>query len=165
MKRNFLLPRCFKTIGWVLVGFTTLWFVLALFYESLNFDFNMISLYGGMSISSSGSEIGESASPWFTITGTTFLTTLFPLLLLTGLMFIAFSRNRIEDEYVSKIRESSFVWAMFVGYVIIVLGVLLVYGLLYIYLMLYIIYVFLILFICKFNYEMWKLKKSASYEE
>ena len=54
---------------------------------------------------------------------------------------------------------------MLVGYVIIALLTLLVFGFEYLIVMMYDIYIFLILFICKFHYEIYRLKKTMRDEE
>ena len=102
---------------------------------------------------------------FFTISETSFDTTLLPIIIVIGLSFIAFSKNKNEDEYISKIREQSLVWSMIVGYFIFILFTLFIYGTPYIGVVVYDIYIFLILFVCKFNFELYSLKKSLKNEE
>ncbi|MCK9163542.1 MAG: hypothetical protein WCR29_01740 [Bacteroidales bacterium] len=104
-------------------------------------------------------------STFFKMAETSFNTTLFPIIVVIALSFIAFSKNKNEDEYISKIREQSLVWSMIVGYFIFILLTLFLYGTVYITVVMYDIYIFLILFVCKFNFELYRLKKSLRNEE
>ena len=70
-----------------------------------------------------------------------------------------------EDEYITQIRESSFVSAMLIGSLLLILMTLLLYGFAYLWFSLYDVYIFLILFICIFDYRMYKLKKSTRDEK
>lgn len=159
MKKTYLLPNCFKTIGRVLVGLCALWLALGAFTNlDLDFDYRTLSLFGNSWI---GNIERESTSPWFCTTSTSFGLTIFPVLLFVGLIFIAFSRNKIEDELIGRIREQSFVWAMLVGTLVVVIATLLLYGFAYMYFAFYDAHLFLVLFLLKFDYEIYKLKKSV----
>lgn len=166
MKKSYLLPRSFKKVGMVLAVCCLIWFVVnCLTDEAVDFNFKTFALIGDIPFSNSSENIPQSSSLFFKIVETSFSMTIFPVLMLTALVFIAFSRNKTEDEYIMKIREQSFVWAVLVGYVIIALLTLLVFGFEYLIVMLYDIYIFLILFICKFHYEIYRLKKTMRDEE
>ena len=128
----------------------------------LDFDYQTVSLYGYAPFS--GEETCNS-NPWFCKTKTSFLTTIFPIIFFIGLIFISFSRNKVEDEYITQIRESSFVSAMLIGSLLLILMTLLLYGFAYLWFSLYDVYIFLILFICIFDYRMYKLKKSTRDEK
>lgn len=159
MKKTYLLPNCFKTVGRVLVGLCALWLALGAFTPlDLNFEYRTLSLFGAFEF---GNVESEAASPWFCTTSTSFGLTIFPVLLFVGLIFIAFSRNKIEDELIGRIREQSFVWAMLVGTLVVVAATLLLYGFAYLYFTFYDAHLFLVLFLLKFDYEIYKLKKSV----
>ena len=48
-----------------------------------------------------------------------------------GLLLIAFSKVRVEDEYVSKIRLESLQWAIYFNFVLLILATIFVHGMLY----------------------------------
>lgn len=152
MKKTYLLPTYFRKIGLVL---TVL--VLLCYCFDLDCSYHTYSLFGD------SSDIFN--AKWFCKTKTSLVTTVYPVLLIIGLSFIAFSRNKVEDEYIVKIREQAFVWSMFVDYVFVILITLFIYGPMYISLSLYDIYIFLVVFICRFNYKMYKFKKTYRNEE
>lgn len=45
-----------------------------------------------------------------------------------GFLFVAFSKEKHEDEYISKVREDSLVWGFYVNIIYFLLGIWLVYG-------------------------------------
>lgn len=163
MKKKYLLPRCFKPIGRVLTALCVVYLVVVWTTDlDLDFEYQTISLFGCIPFLDGQSSDGN---PWFCTTKTSFQTTLFPIIFFIGLIFTSFSRNKVEDEYITQIRERSFVSAMLVGSLLLILTTLLLYGFAYLWFSLYDVYVFLILFICIFDYRMYKLKKSARDEK
>lgn len=165
MKKMYLSPRCFKKVGMMLAVCCLVWFVMYCITDSVDFSFKTFALLGGDVPIHAIGENTHADSLFCNMAKTSFSMTIFPILMLTALVFIAFSKNKIEDEYILKIRERSFVWAMLAGYVVIALLTLLVLGFAYIMVLMYDMYIFLILFICKFHYEVYKLKKTMQDEE
>jgi len=165
MKKSYLFPTYFKKIGWIITLSVLLYILISIIFD-LEWDFNfyMPAIYYDGEISTSLFAKSNN-SGFFKIAETSFLTTLFPIIIVIGLSFIAFSKNKNEDEYISKIREQSLVWSMIVGYFIFILFTLFIYGIPYIGVLVYDIYIFLILFVCKFNFELYRLKKSLKNEE
>ncbi|MDR1006792.1 MAG: hypothetical protein LBL74_08035 [Bacteroidales bacterium] len=159
MKKTYLFPTCFQMIGWLItLPSLALVFLPDMLGIDLNFDFKMPALlYGAV--------LNENAGGWFVMADTSFATTILPVLLIVGLCFIAFAKRRYEDEYVSKIREQSLVWSILTGCAVFVLLTLFVYGMSYLLVLYFITALFLIIFVCKFNYELYKLKKANRNEE
>lgn len=165
MKKSYLFPTYFKKIGWIITLSVLLYIIISIIFD-VNWDFNfyMPAIYAEMDLSSLFGNTPKETE-FFTIAKTSFETTLLPIIIVIGLSFIAFSKNKNEDEYISKIREQSLVWSMIVGYFIFILFTLFLYGTVYITVVVYDIYIFLILFVCKFNFELYRLKKSLKNEE
>ena len=109
MKKTFLFPTCFRKIGWIISIVTLLYFVIGVIFFADKFDFNfkMPAIVGLEKIYNLIPE-----KDYFVLAKTSFMATLFPVLMIIGFVFIAFSRERNEDEYVSKIRERSLVWSV-----------------------------------------------------
>jgi small-conductance mechanosensitive channel len=157
MKRSYLFPNNFKKIGYAIaIPFALILILHICKVPYLNFDFKTFGI-----ISTSG--IMEDV--WFTATSTDFQATIVPVILIIGLLFIAFSKEKIEDEMIEKIREQSLVWAVIINSIILVLAILLIYGLPYLYLLIIQIFSVLILFIAKFNVELYRFKKVTKDEE
>lgn len=87
------------------------------------------------------------------------------ILVIVGSLLVAFSREKDEDELITKIRLESLVWATYWNYGILVLSFLLVYDISFYWVMIFNMFTILFLFIAKFNLKLWSLRKSAVYEE
>ena len=139
MKTNsYLLPTYFKAIGWFMfvVGALTLSIYL--------FRGRVLDLLEGSSITTASTVRG----------------------LLIGLLFIAFSREKIEDEYITKVRSDSLIWAVIVNTAILIVLSLFVFGGLWSsYISFLNLYTVLVLFIIKFNFALSHLKKQSGNEE
>lgn len=139
MKTNFLLPQTFNKIGWILF---TAGMVGGLFY--LIFDgcewmvaqtFNMVE--------------------WRWIKNGIF-DEIISILLITGGLMAGFSKEKIEDEYIMKIRMESLTWAIYCHYLILLVATLLVFDLSFLTIM--IVNMFTILIIFNFRFQ-WMLRK------
>ena len=87
------------------------------------------------------------------------------ILVIVGSLLVAFSREKDEDELITKIRLESLVWATYWNYGILVLSFLLVYDISFYWVMVFNMFTILLLFILKFNSKLWSLRKSAVHEE
>jgi TctA family transporter len=191
MKKSYLFPNCFKKIGYaIFIPFALILILNTCNVPCLNFDFKMpgILSYEGASVTinseggvelnlthqiekgegdnvmvSTTFETGENA--WFTTASTDFQATIVPVILIIALLLIAFSKEKIEDEMIVKIREQSLVWAVIVNFIILIIGILLIYGVPYLHFLSLQIFLVLILFIAKFNFELSRLKKVTRNEE
>ena len=190
MKKSYLFPNYFKKIGYAMViPFALILILNTCKVPYLNFDFKTLGLisYKGASVAltSEGVEINlqhsiengeddnvmihttfETGEPaLFTSAKTDFQATIVPVILIISLLFIAFSKEKIEDEMIVKIREQSLVWAVMANFIILIFGILLIYGLPYLHFLTLQIFLILILFIAKFNFELFRLKKVTKNEE
>lgn len=188
MKKSYLFPNYFKKIGYAIV---IPFFLILILHQCkvpyLNFDFKTFGIitYKGVSITSETVNVdlthtlekGEGdnvniqttfepgENTWFTSAITSFQATIVPIMLIIGLLLIAFSKEKIEDEMIVKIREQSLVWSVIVNFMILIFGILLIFGLPYLHFLSFQIFFVLILFIAKFNFELYRLKKATKDEE
>ena len=88
---------------------------------------------------------------------------LFILLIISGLVY-AFSKEKTEDEMVSKIRLDSLVWATYFNYIIILLCYMFLYGFAFLNVMMVALFSHLLFFIIRFRWMMYKQNK-LSYDE
>ena len=152
MKNSYLFPAYFKKIGWSMFPFMLAFSIYVLYIKNgLNWDVSMWtfvsdSKWFGTSVQDISDEIA--------FTGMT-----------VSLLFIAFAKRKDEDEYISRIRLESLVWAVIANYAILTAATWLVYGFPYFNVMLYNMFTILILFIVKFQLALYKLKKSMRNEE
>lgn len=151
METKLLLPNYYKRIGLVvLLVSTALWIYVALsgndqFIPETNF-FAVVN----------GDAMGK--SKYFNMDKLNLTYTLIGALFISGSLLIAFAREKTEDEYIMKLRLSSFQWAVLVNYVLLLLMFLFVYGLDFITVMIYNMFTTIILFMVRFNYLLLKNK-------
>lgn len=86
------------------------------------------------------------------------------LFIVSGLIF-AFSKEKIEDEMVAKIRLESLVWATYLNYGILAFCILFIYGLPFLNVMMYNMFTLLIFFIIRFHWMLYKTAKLTTDEE
>lgn len=118
-------------------------------YEfALNFTFKMPSLTDS-----------------FKMVETDFSSTILPIVALIAFNFVAFSKEKDEDEYIGKLREGSFVFSVFVSSVLFVMSTLLIFSLDYLWVVYLDYFVFLLIFALKFQFGLFKFRKENKDEE
>ena len=80
--------------------------------------------------------------------------------LLVSLLFIALSKEKVEDEMILQIRFQSMLHALWITSLCFVLETLFLFGFAYAYSLWATLYIFLLFFILKFRYELYQLKKA-----
>ena len=87
------------------------------------------------------------------------------ILIILSSLLVAFSKEKSEDEYISKIRLESLVWAVYINYAILLISFLFIFELSFLWVMIFNMFTILLFFIIRFNWQISNLKKSARYEE
>ena len=120
MKLNYLFPNKFKKIGWfILIPSAILGFVTLIFnYEPSFLEFNLPAIF-----------ISElfSNTKLFGMVTNNILNEIIGILIIISSLLVAFSKEESEDEYISKIRLESLVWAVYINYGILLLSFLIIY--------------------------------------
>lgn len=156
MKTNYLLPNKFKTIGWILfiIGIIGGIFIYLSDYESDALTVNVLSVYNESFL---GSEKG-----FFQIIENSILDELIALAIIVGGLLVGFSKEKVEDEFIYKLRKDSLVWAIIFNYSVLILTIIFVYDLAFFDVLVFNMFTPLLFFIFRFNF----LKhKSLSHEE
>ena len=78
------------------------------------------------------------------------------LTILLGLVFLAFSKERIENNYVLEIRLRSLYYSIFINFIILTLSFLFIYGISFVHILILNMYIPLVLFIIFFKYKLYK---------
>ncbi|PIV95247.1 MAG: hypothetical protein COZ74_05025 [Flavobacteriaceae bacterium CG_4_8_14_3_um_filter_31_8] len=160
MKLNFLFPNKFKKIGWfilipsAIIGLVTLIYE----YEPSFLDFNVPAIFIDEITLSDNKQL-------FGMVNNNVLNEILGILIIISSLFVAFSKEKLEDEYISKIRLESLVWAVYVNYGILLFSFLFIYDFSFLWVMIFNMFTVLLFFIIRFNWQISKLKKSAYYEE
>ena len=151
MNSRFLLPHKYRLTGWIiLIPF------LILGILSVHLDYEIPWLGVRVSIPGSFGEGFFQDSDYENFTNE-----VAALGVLIGLLFIAFSREKIEDEYIAKLRLDSLLVAVLGNYLLLFLAIVLLYGFNFFYALVYNMYTVLILFIARFHW----VKRGLKHEE
>jgi hypothetical protein len=163
MKRQYLFPAKCQKIGWVLMILAAVYFIINAILQNLysidiDFDIKMPALFGLFPFDKGGER-------WFTIANTNISLTISPVVFILGGLLVGFSKEKQEDELIVALRERSLVWAMIVGYFVLIFLYLFIYGYAFLYVMRFIVDLFLILYIIKFKIELYRLKRQYKDEK
>ncbi len=158
MKTKLLLPHKFKKPGWILLIPTTL-FGLYIIFSDFEFDFlntRVFTLYSDVIL-------GESVKMGFVKTNLTLTVT--GIIFIISAFFVAFSREETEDEFIARIRLESLLWATYINYGILLFCFLFFYDFGFFYVMIFNMFTILLIFIIRFQYLLYRAKKSLSHEK
>jgi hypothetical protein len=160
MKTKLLLPNQFKKPGWILLVPSALigMFIIITGYE---FDFlntRVFTIYSDPKLSS-----GESVL--FGLINENLTNTVVGVLFLIGALFVAFSREKTEDEFIARIRLESLLWATYINYGILLFCFLFFYEFEFLYVMIFNMFTILVIFIIRYYYMLYKAKKLLSHEK
>lgn len=139
MKATNLLPYRLKRLGWIILLPALLLGVMVLY-----FDFEI----PGLEVVIPYSEAIFSGKPF----PNNLTDEMVSIIVMISLILIAFSEERMEDEWVSKIRLESLQWSVYANYVLLILAIVLVYDMYFFQALIYNMYTILIFFILRFNY-------------
>ena len=159
MKLNFLFPSKFKRIGWfTLIPSAIIGLLILIYeYEPSFLDFNVPAIFVD--------ELFSVNRKTFRMVANNILNEILGVLIIISTFLVAFSKEKSEDEYISKIRFESLAWAVYFNYAILILTLLFIYDFAFLWVMVFNMFTVLLFFIVRFNWQIYKLKKSASYEE
>jgi len=141
-----LFPHHFKKIGWFIFIPSLIMGILSL---TNIFTFPEISL---PVFYNSGFPLSNEESGLFTKTEIDLFPNLFGILIIIGGILIGFSKEKIEDEYISGLRLKSVFWSLTVTYSLILILFLTVFGSAFFTVMILIIFLPLVLYVFRFNY-------------
>lgn len=144
MKKNYLFPTTFRKIGWCLFVPFVIMGLICLFNAN-DESWLKVSVF--------------SVIPWGVIKNSLF-DEISVIGLAISLLFIAFSREKDEDECIASIRSSSLIWATIAGYLLLIVCTMLIYDLPYLNFVFIDLFMILILFITKYNIELYKFRRS-----
>lgn len=150
MKTTYLLSHKYKIPGWILltVGLVSGVLVLASGYESNFLETKVFALW------SDPISIGQSTDTnrqFFQIIENSIVDELSALAIIIGGLFVGFSKEKIEDEFIYKLRKDSLVWAIIFNYIVLALTIIFVYELSFFNILVYNMFTPLLFFIIRFN--------------
>ena len=152
MNTKFLFPNKFKMLGWIMfLPASLLGLALAIFqFEWPFLDVKVFAILAD-------ELLGESQH--FSIIENNILDEIIGVFVILGAIFIAFSKEKYEDEYIAKIRFESLVWATYVNYAILLFALIFIYEFDFFWVMVYNMFTILIFFIIRFYWLLHRSKK------
>jgi small-conductance mechanosensitive channel len=158
MTPRLLLPNRYKLIGWI-VTIPSFLLMLAVLHGDFAFEF--------LTYSSGADDIQKlfSAGTLFSLPSNNFTDELGGILLITGLLLIAFSKEKDEDERIATLRLESLLWAVLINSILLILAMIFLYNGLFLQAIAYNICTTLILFIIRFNLKLYTEKRNAKTSE
>jgi hypothetical protein len=152
MKTHYLFPNKYKAVGYVLftIGLITgciIWF------GQIEIDSMLKTKVFAIF---SDEFMGE--SQFFTFVENGILDELISVFIIIGGLLAAFSKQKDEDEFISKIRLESLVWSVYVNYGILLLAVLFVYGISFFHVLVFNMFTLIVFFLIRFNLKLRQIK-------
>jgi hypothetical protein len=159
MKTNYLFPNSFKKSSGILFVISLLGIILI---PIINKDGNVIQLQSNVFALLYDEGIKTRSMSW--IKDDIFPELIGIILILSGLVF-AFSKEKMEDEMISKIRVESLVWATYINYAVLLFCIIFIYGLSFFSVMVYNMFTLILFFIIRFHWMLYKNDKIYNHEE
>ena len=145
MKSRLLLPSKYKKWGLILFFPSLVLGILVKFFD-FAFDFLTIQFKSTNSIFE---ENRINLTDEFALTG-----------IIVSLLFLAFAKEKNEDEFIYRSRLESWQWSVLINYGLLIIATWLVHGLAYIDVMMYNMLTVLIIFIVRFHLVLFRSSKS-----
>lgn len=156
MSNSLLFPNKYKKIGWFLLVPA---FFAGMYLSFYDFELRWID---GKMISIFPTFFNDN---YFSVIKVDFTNTIVGALFIIGGLLVGFSKEKNEDEFISNIRLSSLLWAVFVNYVLLLIGFIFIYETAFLNIMTYNMFTVLIIFIVRFNFILYKNSKSLTNAE
>lgn len=147
MKTNYLLPNKYKTLGWILfiIGIISGIFLYAFEYETDLLTTKVLSIYNNDILT-------KNSNGFFKILENSILDEIIAISIIVGGLIIVFSKEKIEDEFIYKLRTESLIWAVIFNYVVLVFAILFIYGLTFFDVIVFNMFTPIIFFVFRFNF-------------
>lgn len=156
MQTNYLLPNKLKPIGWVLfiIGLIAGILLFLNDYEYSGLKINVVSIHH--------EDVFDDSFSFFKIIENSIADELASIAIIIGGLIIALSKEKVEDEFILKLRTDSLVWALIFNYIILLIAIVFIYEVSFLNILVFNMFTPLLFFIIRFNF----LKiKSRSHEE
>lgn len=158
MMTAYLFPNRVKVFGWLLLIPSLLALVIIVITKH-EIESNLVtSVFAIVE-----TPIFESTKYW-TVIQNSIADELLIIAMICGGILVGFSRTKDEDEYISKIRFESLIWAMYFNFTLMILTTVFFYGFVYFYVLTANVFSMLLFFIIRFHIKLYQLK-NADYDE
>jgi hypothetical protein len=141
MKASNLLPYYVRRFGWIALFPSVLLGIMVMYFEFEIPGFEIMIPYNDGLFNEGPSNNNLTNE-------------LVSLLVLASLFLISFSEEKVEDEWVSKVRLESLQWAVYANYGLLIVAILFVYDVHFFEALVYNMYTIMVFFIVRFNYAL-----------
>jgi hypothetical protein len=147
MDTKFLFPHRYRLVGCILAIPSAVIMILSMYWE---FSFPFLHYSSGKSTQGIFSEYFL-----YQITDHNFTGEVASILVIVGLLMVAFSREREEDERTMKLRLESLLWAVYVNAALILAAIVFVYGTMFLAVLVYNTCATLLIFIVRYRWVLY----------
>ncbi len=154
MKTSYLLPHKFRSVGW---SFFIVGLLAGIIFYIIRDDFDDVLTTNVLSIYKGDSLFGGDAG-FFKIIKNGILDDILALLIIIGGLFIGFSKEKEEDEFIYKLRKDSLVWAIIFNYIVLIFTIIFVYDFTFFHVLVFNMFTPLIFYIFRFTFLKFKAK-------
>jgi len=159
MKTHFLFSNSVKKIGWLLfVPSTALTILFSIVGTNIDSYLNVTTF--ALYQEAIGQEPG-----FFTMIENSISDEILTFGMIIGGIFVGFSKLKNEDEYISKIRYESLVWATYLNYGLILFFTAFIFGMPYLNVLFYNMFTLILFFIIRFHYKIYQLNRASANDE
>lgn len=155
MKVNYLFPSKFKWPAGILFY---LLLALGLFVEASDFRPDVFNITLPALLRFTDTPMGK-------VVNNNFLNELIGLMAIFSGLVYAFSREKVEDEFVKSIRANALIWAVYTNYILLALFMLLLYDFAFFWAMMLNMFTIIIVFSLRFHWLLYRSNKEGVYEE
>ncbi|MFT4611435.1 MAG: hypothetical protein ACJA1H_000902 [Glaciecola sp.] len=146
MKSNYLLSNKFKIPGWLLLcaGLITGLLLMIMEFDSDILSLSVLAFYNSDSLFSSN-------NGFFVIITNGVFDEIIALCIIVGGLLVGFSEEKIEDEFIYKLRKDSLVWAIIFNYIVLMFAIIFIYEFTFFNILVFNMFTPLLFFIIRFN--------------
>ena len=137
MQTKWLFPHSYRLIGWVIL-LPTIALGLAVLYGDFQWSFLTLPI---ITMEFPGGKIPVNLTDELAALG-----------VIGGLLLIAFSREKVEDEMINQLRLEALQWSVYANYLILSILIVAVHGTDFMMVMLYNMFTILLVFIARFRW-------------
>lgn len=151
MKTNYLISNKFKIPGWILLiaGLIAGVFLITSEFESDLLEVNVLAIFNGDSLFSDN-------EGFFKIIENSIVDEIIALCIIIGGLMVGFSKEKVEDEFIYKLRKDSLVWAIIFNYIVLIIMIVFIYEFTFFNVLVYNMFTPLLVFIIRFNFLKFK---------
>ena len=152
MKTKWLFPHSFRLIGWIIFVPSTI-LGLASLYADVEINWLTAKALGKSITVAFGNSISH------LVDNQNLTDEVAAVGIIIGLLLIAFSKEKVEDEMISQLRLEALQWSVYANYIILAVAILTVYDTAFFSVMIYNMFTVLLVFIARFR---WLIHRSSN---